>query len=155
MTNINILPYEVKNINFQDYKDTDHEYCKKFKVNKTMSRLKMWNNGNGTNNIKTGCANVSNLEKIFCVTRFHDRCPNSGLIEFEDFCRFLTRRELELAQTVPVGYTYCLSYNQAQDVLGDGWTVDVIVHILKSSFNIGAEKIVLGKNEVEQLKWII
>ena len=143
-TNINILPYEAKNINFQDYKDTDYEYCKQFKVNKTMSRLKMWNNGNGTNNIKTGCANVSNSEKIFCLTRFQDRCPNSGLIEFEDFCRFLTRRELELAQTVPVGYTNCLSYNQAQDVLGDGWTVDVIVHILKSSLNTEHVKVKLG-----------
>ena len=154
-TNINILPYEAKNINFQDYKDTDYEYCKQFKVNKTMSRLKMWNNGNGTNNIKTGCANVTDSEKIFCLTRLQDRCPNSGLIEFEDFCRFLTRRELELAQTVPVGYTNCLSYNQAQDVLGDGWTVDVIVHILKSSLNTETVKIKLGNIECEQLKWII
>ena len=154
-TNINILPYEAKNINFQDYKDTNYEYCKQFKVNKTMSRLKMWNNGNGTNSIKTGCANVTDSEKIFCVTRFQDRCPNSGLIEFEDFCRFLTRRELELAQTVPVGYTNCLSYNQAQDVLGDGWTVDVIVHILKSSLNTEPIKIRLGNIECEQLKWII
>ena len=154
-TNINILPYEPKNISFQDYKDTDYEYCKQFKVNKTMSRLKMWNNGNGTNNFKTGCANVSNSEKIFCLTRFQDRCPNSGLIEFDDFCRYLTQRELELAQTVLVGYTNCLSYNQAQDVLGDGWTVDVIVHILKSSFNTEAEEVMLEKNKVEQLKWII
>lgn len=154
-TNINILPYEPKDINFQDYKDTDYEYCKQFKVNKTISRLRMWNNGNGTNNFKSGCANVTDSEKIFCLTRFQDRCPNSGLIEFDDFCRFLTRRELELAQTVPVGYTNCLSYNQAQDVLGDGWTVDVIVHILKSSFNTEVEEVMLGKNKVEQLKWII
>ena len=154
-TNINILPYEPKNINFQDYKDTDYEYCKQFKVNKTISRLRMWNNGNGTNNFKSGCANVTDSEKIFCLTRLQDRCPNSGLIEFDDFCRFLTRRELELAQTVPVGYTNCLSYNQAQDVLGDGWTVDVIVHILKSSFTTEVEEVILGKNKVEQLKWII
>lgn len=152
--NINILPYEPKDINFQDYKDTDYEYCKKFKVNKTISRLRMWNNGNGRNNF-SGCANVTDSEKIFCLTRSQDRCPNSGLIEFDDFCRFLTRRELELAQTVPVGYTNCLSYNQAQDVLGDGWTVDVIVHILKSSFTTEVEKVVLGKSKVEQLKWII
>ena len=154
-TNINILPYEPKNINFQDYKDTDYEYCKQFKVNKTISRLRMWNNGNGTNNFKSGCANVTDSEKIFCLTRLQDRCPNSGLIEFDDFCRFLTRRELELAQTVPIGYTNCLSYNQAQDVLGDGWTVDVIVHILKSSFTTEVEEVILGKNKVEQLKWII
>jgi DNA (cytosine-5)-methyltransferase 3A len=36
---------------------------------------------------------------------------------------------LEGAQTVPYGYTDCVSYNQAQDLLGDGWTIDVISHI--------------------------
>lgn len=153
-TNINILPYEPKNINFQDYKDTDEEYCDRFKVKPTMSRLRMWNNGEGKNNIGS-CANVTNSEKIYCLTRKQDRSPNSGLVKHKEFCRYLTQRELELAQTVPVGYTNCLSYNQAQDVLGDGWTVDVIVHILKSSFNTEVEEVMLGKNKVEQLKWII
>ena len=153
-TNINILPYEPKNINFQDYKDTDEEYCDKFKVKPTMSRLRMWNNGEGKNNIGS-CANVTNSEKIYCLTRKQDRSPNSGLVKHKEFCRYLTQRELELAQTVPVGYTNCLSYNQAQDVLGDGWTVDVIVHILKSSLNTEHVKIKLGNIECEQLKWII
>lgn len=27
------------------------------------------------------------------------------------------------------GYTDCVSYLQAQDLLGDGWTIDVISHI--------------------------
>lgn len=119
-----------RNINFQDYKDTDYNYCKQFKVNRTPSREKMWNNGNGKNTIGT-CANVTNSNKIYCITRKQDRSPNSGLIEFEDFCRYLTRREIELAQTLPVGYTDSLSYNQMQDLCGDGWTVDVIVHIFK------------------------
>ena len=70
-------------------------------------------------------------KKVYCLTRKQDRSPNSGLIQFEDFCRFLTRNELEQAQTLPTGYTKCLSYNQMQDVCGDGWTVDVIAHILK------------------------
>jgi DNA (cytosine-5)-methyltransferase 3A len=39
---------------------------------------------------------------------------------------------LEGAQTVPYGYTDCVSYNQAQDLLGDGWTIDVIAHILQN-----------------------
>lgn len=153
-TNINILPYEAKNINFQDYKDTDEAYCDKFKVKPTPSRLRMWNNGQGKNN-RGNCANITYSDKVFCLTRKQDRCPNSGLIEYKDFCRYLTQRELELAQTVPVGYTNCLSYNQAQDVLGDGWTVDVIVHILKSSLNTEPIKIRLGNIECEQLKWII
>lgn len=130
-TNIpNLKLPEPKNISFQDYKSLDLDYCSKFKVKRTPSRERMWNNGEGKNSIGT-CANVTNSEKIYCVTRKQDRSPNSGLIEFEDFCRFLTQEELELAQTVPLGYTNCVSYNQAQDLLGDGWTVDVIAHIFK------------------------
>jgi len=120
---------EDRNISFQDYKDTDYEYCKQFKVPYTPSRIKYWNNGLSTKPTATTCPNVTYSDKIYCLTRKQDRCPNSGLVEFEDFCRFLTRRELELAQNVPVGYTNCVSYNQAQDLLGEGWTVDVIAHI--------------------------
>jgi DNA-cytosine methyltransferase len=38
-----------RHINFQDFKDTDYDYCKQFKVNRTPSREKMWNGGNGRN----------------------------------------------------------------------------------------------------------
>lgn len=104
-------------------------------LNKTPSRIRMWNNGNGRNN-RSGCANVTNSEKIYCITRKQDRCPNAGLVAYKDFCRYLTRKELEQGQTVPVGYTNCVSYNQAQDLLGDGWTVDVITHILRGGINV-------------------
>lgn len=119
-----------KNINFQDYKEKDYEECKKYKLNKTPCRVRMWNDGKGRNDISS-CANITNSEKINCLTRKQDRSPNSGLIEFEDFCRYLTRKEIEIAQTLPVGYTDCLSYNQMQDVCGDGWTVDVVAHIFR------------------------
>lgn len=46
--------------------------------------------------------------------------------------RFLNQTEMERLQTVPVGYTKSLSRNDAACLLGDGWTVDVIVHILKN-----------------------
>jgi len=129
----NIIIPEDKKINFQDYKDTDPDYCKQFKVNRTTSRIRMWNDGKGrVSKSPTECDNITNKEKIGCLTRKQDRCPNSGLIAFDDFCRYLTRREMELAQTLPIGYTDCVSINQAQDLLGDGWTVDVIVHILKN-----------------------
>ena len=128
-TNIpNVTLPKDKNINFQDFKIVDKEICEKYKVKRTPSREKMWNNGNGKTSLRS-CHNITNSEKIYCVMRKQDRSPNSGLIEFEDFCRYLTREELEMAQTVPVGYTNCVSYNQAQDLLGDGWTVDVIAHI--------------------------
>ena len=89
----------------------------------------MWCNGKGTGGLKS-CKNITYESKISCITRKQDRSPNSGLIEFDDFCRYLTRKELELGQTLPEGYTNILSYNKAQDVIGDGWTVDVIAHIL-------------------------
>ena len=34
----NITIPEDKHINFQDYKDTDHDYCNQFKVKRTPSR---------------------------------------------------------------------------------------------------------------------
>jgi DNA (cytosine-5)-methyltransferase 3A len=45
--------------------------------------------------------------------------------------RYLNQNELEKCQTVPPGYTKILNRNKAACLLGDGWTVDVIVHILK------------------------
>lgn len=117
-----------KHIDFQDYMERDEEKCRQYKVNRTPSREKMWNNGLGHTCIGA-CNNVTRSNKIFCITRKQDRFPNSGLIEFEDFCRYLTRSEIEGGQTLPIGYTDCLTYHQMQDVCGDGWTVDVISHI--------------------------
>lgn len=124
----NITIPKDKQISFQDYKENDIEELKKYKVKRTPSREKMWGNGGSG---KWACKNITYADKIGCVTRKQDRCPNSGLIEFEDFCRYLTRKEIEMAQTLPIGYTDCLTYNQMQDVCGDGWTVDVIAHIFK------------------------
>ena len=47
----------------------------------------------------------------------------------DDSIRYLNQTELERCQTVPEGYTKCLTRNEAADVLGDAFTVDVIVHI--------------------------
>lgn len=48
-----------------------------------------------------------------------------------DGVRYLNQIELEKCQNVPKGYTKCLSRNEAANVLGDGWTIDVIAHIFK------------------------
>ena len=45
--------------------------------------------------------------------------------------RKLTPIECERLQTVPDGYTECVSDSQRYKMLGNGWTVDVIAHIFK------------------------
>ena len=45
--------------------------------------------------------------------------------------RKLTPEECEKLQTVPVGYSKSVSNKQRYKLLGNGWTVDVIAHILK------------------------
>ena len=45
--------------------------------------------------------------------------------------RVVNRRECERLQTIPEGYTDCVKESQAINLLGDGWTVDVIAHIFK------------------------
>lgn len=50
--------------------------------------------------------------------------------------RTLNNTEMERLQTVPEGYTDILNEKQSASLLGDGWTVDVIAHILSfANFN--------------------
>jgi DNA (cytosine-5)-methyltransferase 3A len=130
-TNIpNVAPPQDKNISYQDYIDTNTARCDEATPNQTPSRIKMWHNGESKINTIRWCANLSNATKVGCLTRKQDRCPNSGMMPYNGWARFLTRREQEQAQTLPIGYCDHLSYNKTCDVIGDGWTVDVIKHIL-------------------------
>ena len=48
--------------------------------------------------------------------------------------RKLTPLECERLQTVPDNWTECLSNTQRYKSLGNGWTIDIIVHILECAF---------------------
>lgn len=61
-----------------------------------------------------------------CVEEFIHPTNHNEIFEG---VRYLNQEELELCQTVPCGYTKILTRNQAADVLGDGWTIDVISHL--------------------------
>lgn len=54
----------------------------------------------------------------------------TGLYSIEGVIRTLTKTECERLQNVPEGYTDGVSNTQAIKMLGNGWTVDVIAHIL-------------------------
>jgi DNA-cytosine methyltransferase len=68
---------------------------------------------------KTPAMTISSLES------------NNLLVDKEQMVRKLTPVECERLQTVPDGYTKCVSDSQRYKMLGNGWTVDVIAHILK------------------------
>lgn len=73
-------------------------------------------------------------DKISLLNRYNRRF---GTIVWEekgndDSIRVLNQIELERCQTVPEGYTKCLTRNQAADVLGDGWTIDIIKEFFKN-----------------------
>lgn len=45
--------------------------------------------------------------------------------------RYYTRLEYERLQTLPEGYTNCVSESAAKKTIGNGWTVDIIAHIFE------------------------
>ena len=54
------------------------------------------------------------------------------IVEQDGKLRRLTPTECEKLQTIPIGYTDCVSDTQRYKMLGNGWTVDVIAHIFKN-----------------------
>lgn len=74
--------------------------------------------------------------KAQCLTARSDASWNSNyvtrLIEGVSTITKLSTTEYEKLQTVPVGYTSCVSTANRYKMLGNGWTVDVIAHILSS-----------------------
>lgn len=126
--NWKVEPPEDRGVSFQDIKDIDYEYCKQFRVNRTPSRDLMWGNG-----VNGKCKNVTFADKTPTVTTKQDRWNNAGLVQFDDYCRFLTTRELELLQTMPQGYTDGIPRSQQEKCIGNGWTAEVIIHILNGA----------------------
>jgi site-specific DNA-cytosine methylase len=68
-------------------------------------------------------------EKAHCLTTIS---PNQGIINEKYNWRKLTPIECERLQTVPDNYTEGVSNAQRYKMLGNGWTVKVIEHILKN-----------------------
>lgn len=69
--------------------------------------------------------------KCGALTLKNDRSPSTaGLIAFGDFYRYVTKIEMSKAQGISFSYIKDLSYSQANNVLGDGWTVPIIAHCL-------------------------
>lgn len=132
----NIVLPKNKNIRFDDILQPEKEVCESFNVSevqlKKITQLET---------LKEGACKIafrdpsSNCEKAVCLVardykgipgrEHHNAAMQNGKL------RRLTPIEYERLQTVPENYTSSVSKTQRIKMLGNGWTVDVIAHILK------------------------
>jgi DNA (cytosine-5)-methyltransferase 3A len=84
-------------------------------------------------NTASGCAEKSQdkFYKRFTETGMVTAIFNSEDLDYNKGIRHFTQTELERLMTVEDGWTKSLTKNQAWNLLGDGWTVDVITHLFK------------------------
>lgn len=130
-TNIPIDKWEVKNIYLKDIINNNLE-----REDVTDKILKYVFSGNykGRKIEKTTRNSIVNLnEKSRTIgTGAYNIGSNTGIsIKIGDKYYKPNRNEFERLQTVPDNYTEILPIKKAVFALGNGWTVDVIAHILK------------------------
>jgi DNA-cytosine methyltransferase len=70
-----------------------------------------------------------------CLTRRSEKSWNCNYVTVDGRIRTLTPSEYEKLQGVPVGYTSCAKDSDRYEMLGNGWTVDVIAHIFRGILN--------------------
>ena len=89
------------------------------------------------------CLEVRGGDKINCLTTVQKDTVISKLpkgrypdvfnkLEKGVHYRYITPIECERLQTLPDNYTSAVSNSQRYKALGNGWTIDVIAHILKN-----------------------
>ena len=79
---------------------------------------------------KTNCLSTVRKDNVVVPFTLPNRIPAD-----EFFFRYITPLECERLQTIPDNYTACVSNTQRYKMLGNGWTVDVIVHFFQSLIN--------------------
>ena len=141
-TNIHVFEIEQKNIKLQDilecgYTPKEKGFCLRvLDKNPNTTPVKMFH--------RWYCKSFGNLifkdeQHFIDCKKYYDEhykgmaakdIPTNETNIF-DGVRFITPLEAERCQILPDGYTDCLSVRDALDVLGDGWTIDVIAHIFK------------------------
>jgi len=92
---------------------------------------KNWINGeSGKRSIQKGYTKINPFPKYGCILASGHKKWNENYLLIDGEYYHLSKFELEWLQTLPPGYTSMLSYAEAYDVIGDGWTIDIIAHIL-------------------------
>ena len=135
-TNIPLLPYEKSNLLFSDIADTDSEFLSR-SIEQYADTIKWSKDGLSVRWDTSGKgyysqANRAKLPNQKWNTVCANRAESKGNVWLGDNkIRLVTMSELEKLQTLPVGYTSCLKNKEKRGKgIGNGWTVDVIAHIL-------------------------
>jgi DNA (cytosine-5)-methyltransferase 3A len=79
---------------------------------------------------KMGC--LTTVAKDTVLSRFSEGLYFANDYEQDVDWRYLERVEMERLQTLPDGYTSSVSENASRRLCGNGWTVDVIKHLLEA-----------------------
>lgn len=100
------------------------------------------------NHRKSLCLEVNGIDKSMCLVTVNlnnllsplqkGRYIDANKNDYPH--RVMTPREMERLQTLPEGYVGNVNSNKAAKLLGNGWTVDVIAHILESAYCQKGEK---------------
>lgn len=127
-TNIpNVKPPQDKKIMFKDIISKDRKWFS----------LLPWCFKKWGDKIKLDTLRTLEDDKSFCVTTGKTHSKNYYLNRERNMMTKLNANEVELLQTIPIGYTNVLAETQRFKCIGNAWTVDVIAHIF--SF-LGSEK---------------
>lgn len=121
-TNIPVGELEDRGITTDDVFDNNGDEV-------TPGRSRWLKSKSGEKSIARSYTRINPYPKAGCLTANGHAKWNCNYVFKDGVYRYLSRRDLERLQTLPEGYTDCLTYSQAYDVIGDGWTVDVITHI--------------------------
>ena len=103
-------------------------YCKEYDESLILK-------GKGLNKLgkKRNRAISINSDKSPTLMKTQDKLPTDAIVfEQDGIYRYPTRRECELMQTMPIGFTKAVNYRVATGLMGNSWTKDIIVHFLNN-----------------------
>jgi site-specific DNA-cytosine methylase len=122
---VNTLPIK-KRLSLTDIleKNVDEKYFL------TEGRLKWLTGESGLKSQKKRFAGIDR-EKADCLTVRGEKSWNCNYVTDNGRIRTLTPVEYERLQTLPDGYTSIIEDSHRYEAIGNGWTIDIISHILK------------------------
>ena len=84
------------------------------------------------NCLNTNTGSTQNATQKYLKHRDNTTGMITLIYEEDGLVRTVNQNEMEKLHNIPNGYTKMLNQRKAGDLIGDGWTVDVVVHILKN-----------------------